>query len=196
MTHASLPPLRNHYWALRHGRSEANEQAVINSDPASGRAGWRLTDAGADEVRESVQECPGLDKQTLIYSSDFLRTRQSAEVARELIGAAPVVEDARLRERGFGQYERGPNGIYREIWHRDAADTSQHHNDVEPVDSVLERTTDLVRELETKYDGRTILLVSHGDTLQILQTAFLELSPGEHPTGMFQTGELRELTQA
>jgi broad specificity phosphatase PhoE len=59
---------------------------------------------------------------------------------------------------------------------------------------VLDRVTALVADLERRYSGRDILLVSHGDTLQILQAGFLRLDPSLHrrlpPLG---TAEIREL---
>jgi broad specificity phosphatase PhoE len=45
---------------------------------------------------------------------------------------------------------------------------------------VLDRVTALVTDLERRYAGRDILLVSHGDTLQILQAGFLRMNPAAH----------------
>jgi glucosyl-3-phosphoglycerate phosphatase len=45
---------------------------------------------------------------------------------------------------------------------------------------VLDRATAFVVELERRYSGRDILLVSHGDTLQILQAGFLRIDPSRH----------------
>ena len=46
--------------------------------------------------------------------------------------------------------------------------------------AVLDRATGLVADLERRYVGRDILLVSHGDTLQILQAGFLRMDPAAH----------------
>ena len=46
-----------------------------------------------------------LDANTLIYSSDFARARQTAELARELLGAPDVQLTHNLRERSFGELE-------------------------------------------------------------------------------------------
>jgi len=51
---------------------------------------------------------------------------------------------------------------------------------VEPATAVLDRATALVADLERRYAGRDILLVSHGDTLQILQAGFLRMDPAAH----------------
>ena len=55
--------------------------------------------------------------------------------------------------------------------------------------------TGLVAELERRYAGRDILLVSHGDTLQILQAGFLRMDPAAHrrlpPLGVAEIRTLR-----
>ncbi len=48
------------------------------------------------------------------------------------------------------------------------------------VASVATRVKDLIVDLETRFREHVIVLVSHGDTLQILQTVFVGLSPGQH----------------
>ena len=53
---------------------------------------------------------------------------------------------------------------------------------VESVSAVLARATAFIIALEQRYSGRDILLVSHGDTLQILQAGFLRMNPGSTET--------------
>ena len=48
--------------------------------------------------------------------------------------------------------------------------------------SVALRTSRLLRGLEEEYKGKAIVLVSHGDTLQILSTLFFGTAPNEHRT--------------
>ena len=50
----------------------------------------------------------------------------------------------------------------------------------EPAAAVLDRVTALITDLERRYADRDILLVSHGDTLQILQAGFLRMDPAAH----------------
>ena len=87
----------NRYVALRHGESEANVQGIILSDPARGVPGDGLTDAGKGQVRASIASSD-LDANTLIYSSDFARAHQTAELAPELLGAPEVRLIPSLRE--------------------------------------------------------------------------------------------------
>jgi probable phosphoglycerate mutase len=65
---------------------------------------------------------------------------------------------------------------------------------IEPATAVLDRTAGLVADLERRYSGRGILLVSHGDTLQILQAGFLRMDPAKHrQVPHLDTAEIREL---
>jgi broad specificity phosphatase PhoE len=51
---------------------------------------------------------------------------------------------------------------------------------VEPVAHVLDRSTALIQSLEGAHQDMRILLVSHGDTLGILGSAFAGTDPGNH----------------
>ena len=59
------------------------------------------------------------------------------------------------------------------------------------------RVTGLVAELEQRRQGATFLLVSHGDALQILQTAFARREASAHrQLPHLQTAEIRRLLLA
>jgi broad specificity phosphatase PhoE len=52
-------------------------------------------------------------------------------------------------------------------------------------------------DLERRYSGRAILLVSHGDPLQILQAGFLLIDPSGHRSlPPLETAEIRPLRLA
>lgn len=189
--------LRNLYYALRHGRSVANDEGLIVSHPDQGLTGYGLSEEGRQEVASSVAEAMQrglLDKTTLIVTSDFARARESAEIAARMLGAGDIIVTPRLRERFFGKWEKQHNSNYRYVWEQDALDDANRYDGVESTSEVLARTTSLVRDLEKDYSGRTILLVSHGDPLQILQTAFQGLDAGSHRDLLpLETGQIRRL---
>ncbi len=167
----TLPRLRNRYFALRHGSSEANARGIIVSDPRTGEDGYGLTAAGRAEVRDALTGWH--EDVALIVSSPFRRARESAAIARTVLGSeAPLVIDARLRERHFGALEGQDATRYAEIWDTDAVDPHHCRHGVESAAAVRLRTVDLVLELEREHAARCILLVAHGDTLQLLWTAF------------------------
>ena len=62
---------------------------------------------------------------------------------------------------------------------------------------VLERTLALILELEEQYKGKKILLVSHGDPIQILQAYFLGRPLGSsQQVSRLGVGEIDELLNA
>lgn len=172
--------LKNSYFLLRHGQSRANTRGLIVSDPENGLTGYGLTETGKQQVAQSVRACEALDRQTLIYASDFLRTKETAAIAADILDAGqPVQYSPRLRERFFGDWELTADANYAGVWADDALDR-EPRNGVEPVTAVLERALACIAELENRHDNRQILLVSHGDTIQILLSWFGHLPPHRH----------------
>jgi probable phosphoglycerate mutase len=193
--------LANRYRVMRHGQSKANEAGVIVSKIENDRRGdYGLSDLGLRQARAAADAC-GLPAGTVICSSDFSRARQTAEIVRARLGAGEVIVTEALRERCFGDLEGSPVASYARVWGADAAGADEtgagHADGVEPAAAVLDRVTALVADIERRYSGRDILLVSHGDTLQILQAGFLRLDPSRH-RGLppLATAEIRELRLA
>jgi broad specificity phosphatase PhoE len=166
---------------MRHGQSLANVRGIIVSRIENDRRGdYGLSELGRRQALEAAQGC-GLAGDTVICSSDFSRARQTAEVVRAHLGvAAEVVIAEALRERCFGEWEGSATDNYGRVWAADETDADQAGRNVEPAAAVLDRTTAFIVDLERRYSGRDILLVSHGDTLQILQAGFLRMSPTRH----------------
>lgn len=194
------PKLRNRYVVLRHAMGEANKLGIIISNPRAGIKGFGLVQEGWEQVHTSVLralEGGLLDWNTIIFSSDFLRAKQSAETARGILKTDPIEFTTLLRERWFGAFEGWTQELYQKVWRRDAKDPSSRKDGVESANSVQDRVTFLITHLEKHYSGKTFLLVSHGDTLQILQTGFQKVSASRHRSlPHIDTAEIRELTLA
>jgi broad specificity phosphatase PhoE len=197
MEEASLSSLHNRYFIMRHGKSRANEEGVILSHPEIGTTDYGLVEEGIQQAKSSALEAKSnkvLDNTTVIVSSDFTRARETAEIAREILGADKIIITPLLRERSFGNWEGKPNKHYQDVWNDDRNDAHHKINNVESTAEVLTRTIALIKELEDKYHGRNMLLVSHGDALQILQTAFEKVSSSHHRSlKHLETAEIREL---
>lgn len=191
--------LKNIYFILRHGKSKANEEEIIVSDPVEGTTAYGLVREGREQARKGVEKALQeklLDENTIIISSDFTRARETAEIAREVLKAQNVVLNPKLRERFFGLFEKTHNSNYEKVWADDKTFFNHKNNGVESTEEVLTRITSLMRELERSYAGKNILLVSHGDALQILQTAFENIPSSQHRTlKHLETGEVRKLTK-
>ncbi len=192
----SLTALGNRYHIMRHGHSRANQQGIIVSDPANGCRGFGLSALGQGQVRETLSSCDWLPPQTVIVSSDFTRARETAEAVCSWIGCDLLPRlDERLRERFFGAFELAADSAYADIWVEDARDPDQQKHGVESPNAVMRRVTRVVVECERDYRDRDVLLISHGDALQILQAAFHRLDASRHrELPHLQTAEIRTLS--
>lgn len=189
--------LRNRYFVMRHGQSKANLQEIIVSHPANGiRDEFALTDIGKEQARSAARQST-LDADTVIFSSDFSRAKETAEIVQAALGAQPIRLTELLRERHFGNWEKKDHKHYQNVWDFDKNDADHEEAGVESVNSVLGRATKLIVELEETYNNKNILLVSHGDCLQILQTGFQKIDPSKHRTlTHLQTAEIRKMSLA
>ena len=179
---------------MRHGESIANQQGIIVSAAENGLSGYGLSESGQTNIKQSL-EAGVLPQITHIISSDFKRTRESAEIAQALLQSnQDITFTGNLRERFFGDFELKHNDCYQTVWDNDAVNSAQNENNVESADAVMNRTSSLVLNLEKEFNGETFLLVSHGDALQILQAAFHKSPASEHRLlPHLDTAEIREL---
>lgn len=180
-----VPP--NQYYALRHGISLANEQNIIISHPENGVPGWGLSERGEAECRRllapaQVRGAPFTAADAVVYTSDFRRAAQTATIFCELNGLAPPTVDGRLRERHFGDLEKGSAAGYELVWQRDVDDDSHDFQGCESISRLSLRLRDLLDDLDTRWRGKRIVLVSHGDPLQVIQALLLGMRCNEHRT--------------
>ena len=192
-----LQPLKNPYFAMRHGTSTANEEGIIMSNTEKSATHYGLSKKGYEEVRESAKNAKKdcvLNSDTVIMSSDFARARETAEIIADVLSVDMVTTTPKLRERFFGIWDGTSNNNYKNVWDDDTHNADNSTNNVENIKSVLSRTTKLIEDLENRYTGKNIVLVSHGDTLQILQTSFVGVIPSTHRSlAHLGTAEIRAL---
>lgn len=206
---AADTPLRHNYYALRHGQSLANVEGVISSDPAVACNHHGLSETGLQQARRAAEAVcaealsTGVDG-VAIVSSDFKRAWQTAQavhtavIARGLscVPASAVCAETLLRERSFGTLSGGPDSRYADVWVHDAVSATHTEFGSEPVTSVRERAWGVVERLEAELPGRCmVVLVAHGDVLQILQTRFACVDPRTHRSlPHLETATLRRLS--
>ncbi|HKU18925.1 MAG TPA: histidine phosphatase family protein [Candidatus Saccharimonadales bacterium] len=194
-----ITSLKNTYFILRHGESEANAARLITSDPAQCITRFGLTDRGRQQVTATIQKAKlqgWLDAETIIYCSDFKRTVETAQLARQTLHAGAIRLSPALRERFFGALDGKQTTEYVEIWPQDQHDEQvQKRSGVETAEATAGRLTKFVKDLEAQYRGKRLLLVSHGDPLQVLQAAFAGLEPEQSRALTYiKPAEIRRLT--
>ncbi len=184
---------KNSYLIMRHGESGANVEGVIVSAPAIGCERFGLTQQGSEQVITSGLAYTG-EAITRIICSDFLRTRQTAELIAESLNLPSPQHDTGLRERFFGAWEGQSAEHYQGIWQRDQITEQCADDGVEGTVAVLQRGIKVLERLEQQYQNQVILLVSHGDILQILRTLFVGKPPQQHRSlPHHETAEIRWL---
>lgn len=165
----AAPVYHNRYLLMRHGHSEANARHLIISTPANGLAGFGLSPLGHEQL-DALLDDWRWPIPTRILHSDFLRTTETAARIADAFRLA-LQPEPRLRERHFGELEGQADDNYPRVWAHDAGSAEHRAYGVESVASVAARMRGVIASLENALHDETILLVSHGDPLQILLTA-------------------------
>lgn len=156
----------NRYFVMRHG--EAMDNAMHLDDP-KGDPNNHLTDKGKKESITAAKKLKN-KKIDLIFTSPFLRTRETAEVLRLELGLdeKQMVIEERLHE-------------YNEKEHR----------------LVAERVGNFIYDAENKFQNKNIVIISHGNPIWILKEIAAGLSYADFTEQqMLHTGEVEELAFA
>ncbi|PID83445.1 hypothetical protein CSB11_01495 [Candidatus Campbellbacteria bacterium] len=163
----------NNFFAIRHGQSKANVNDNLSSE--IGKHGDELTEEGKKQVLERAKELKetdfiqknsqvqNSDKIDIIISSPFVRTKQSAEIIAEELGISKdyIVYDERIQERDFGSATGKPNPLF-DKWIENEAKTENHKFEGgESHADIVKRTMEFLFEINQKYEGKNILLVTH-----------------------------------
>jgi len=194
---AQFCPSPNTYFAMRHGQSESNVESYISTLPDSPD---HITDEGRVEVERATQELKGKGID-LIVSSPFVRTRETTEIVQRVLGlpADAVMFDARLGELNA---KDGQGKSWDEHLARYGSHINRfllHLGDEENYADVEARVAELLYSLDAQYRGKTILLVSHGLPLFLLQATTQHLSHQDiaqipNIGGIFKNAEVRALS--
>ena len=150
---------------MRHGQSLANLKHLVISSPDNGVKHYGLSALGKKQALESISKNKDLDKNTIIYSSDFKRAIETAEIVSSYLKTKKPILRKELRERFLGVYEKGKDNMYHKLWEEDIKGKTL--KSVEPVTSVEKRVEKLIKEIETKYKNKKIIFVTHGDIISI-----------------------------
>lgn len=130
---------------------------------------------------------PQSSRTVVVVSSPFSRAKETAEIVHAELASdsaikvfPDVVEDGELRERYFGSLDQQTDDKYPLVWQEDSSDDAHTRFDVESLRSVWRRVRSLVLRLEDSEEPCIVILVAHGDTLQITQAAFAGMSLCQH----------------
>jgi len=158
--------LNNKYYILRHGEAVSNIKQITSSWPEKFEN--PLTERGIEMIKESAEKL--MDKNIdLIFSSDLLRTKQTAEIVSKALKIEPEF-DKRLREVNFGIFNSKPITNLDIYFKKEEERIFRNMPKGETYKKVLERIYDFLKDTDKKYKGRNILIISHECPLWILES--------------------------
>jgi broad specificity phosphatase PhoE len=164
---------------MRHGESKNNVKHLLNSWPEVRK--YSLTEKGRMQA-QSAGEVLAQENIDLIVSSPIQRAKETAQIIAEATGA-PIIEDERLRETDFGDFNEGDA---EEIWKKYPDPLMRLHVDgsdgVESFTDEHKRIEAFLADLRRDHAGKNIVVVSHGDPLGILRGCLLGQSLEESIT--------------
>jgi len=168
--------LKNKYFLLRHGESLKNVKNFESCWPEKIRV--PLTKKGEKQAREVVKNIKR-KKIDLIFASDILRTKQTAEIVGKKLNLKPIL-DKRLREIGLGIFNGMSTSQFGDFWNqgRKLSPLDYYSNRFElappggeTYKEIESRLASFIKEIEKRYQGKNILIVSHERPLTLLEKA-------------------------
>lgn len=160
-------------YLIRHGETELNAKGVYY--------GW--TDCGLSEKGVvQAEKVAGMLKDVnfdAVISSPLKRARETAAIVGRCPGTE-IVLDERLKELNFGSWE---GKHYKTIQDSDRQNWDLWVNDWKKVappagesfTSMYRRVKQSIKEILEKYEGQTILVVTHQGCLRIIMCILLNM---------------------
>jgi isoleucyl-tRNA synthetase len=180
---------RNTYYVIRHGEAENNVLGILSG---SAKAPHHLTAKGREQVADSAERLKravskngGFD---LMVVSPFVRTRETADIIKYKLGLKPgqIIFDERLQELDSGVWDgRSIEDFFKEFSHDLRFEKGPEGG--ENYSQIKKRVGDFLYDMEKRYEGKTILVVTHETPAYLLFAAAhgsdreqsLELRKGE-----------------
>lgn len=149
--------LNNKYYVMRHGRALSNKKDIVICWPERGR--FPLTSEGREQVRESREQL--VDKKIdLIFASDLLRTKQTAELVGQRLKIKPKY-DKRLREYNMGVLNGKPTHELVDYFKDQLERFKKKPKNGETYADIIKRLSAFLKEIDKKYKDKNILIVTH-----------------------------------
>ncbi len=164
----------NKYFTLRHGEANHTKKDTIAGwselkNPASAS---RLTEIGKKQVKKSTEQLKKLGGVDLIFSSDFIRTKETAEIVADVLNfdKKKIIFDERLREYNVGIFDGKKIKEHKAYFNNNQLrEFTASAPEGETLNNVKKRMIEFLFELEKKYKNKKILIVSHGDPLWVFE---------------------------
>ncbi len=182
----------NNFFLVRHGEAEHNLKNILAMGDYEKKNPSHLTKKGIKQI-ESLAKKLKTKKIDLIFSSPYARTLETSEIISKTTGAK-IHKDDRLKDIDTGVFNGQKIEEYIKFHGQGPEKFSIVPQGGESKIEVRRRIVEAFREINSKYKGKNIVIVSHGDPLWLLDAALNSRSEKEtFEYKYIQPGELRNI---
>jgi isoleucyl-tRNA synthetase len=188
---------RNNYFLVRHGEADNNVMGDMIMTKVDDKC--HLTPNGKDEAKSAGALLKD-KKIDLIISSPFLRTKETAEIIAKEVGFKDkIIFDDRIIEIQAGQFDGMTWPQYLKEQYPTPKDRFEKKIEgTENWNDVRKRMMGFMYDIDSKYEGKNILVVSHGAPLHLTALSIKGFSVREMETAnyyedSFYNAEVREI---
>ncbi len=167
----------NTYFVMRHGEADHNLGGLISEVQD---APDHLTEKGKEQVRTAALKLKD-EKIDLIVASPFVRTTETTEIIREVLGlgSEAVLVDDRFREMKVGNASFKTWAEYHVERPKVPENFSYAYSSGESYADIKNRVMDGMYDIEQKYQNKNILFVTHGGPAWLMVAGIQGLTPSE-----------------
>lgn len=151
----------NNYFVMRHGEAENNIKNIVSSTIDTAK-NHHLTEKGKKEILKTIEKIRK-NKIDLIFSSDFNRTKETAEMVASGIGIDKnkIIFDSRLRETNTGAFDAKKSEEYHSYFSSLEEKFIKTPPQGENLIELKNRVSDFLYEVDKKYANKNILIITH-----------------------------------
>ena len=161
---------KNSFVLFRHGQSEANIANIISFE--TGKFGDKLTLEGREKAKKEAHNIfksfkegknENNGKIDIIIASPLIRTTETARILQEELNVSgDIIFDDRIREVNFGKDKNGTsNDNITDILSNENFTFDTKFYDGESHADIKKRMMDFFYDIDKKYKGKNIVVVSH-----------------------------------
>lgn len=163
LAETSTKQAKNTYYVMRHGEAKSNQKGVLET---KGDPNNHLTEKGRQQVADAVSaiKAHGVD---VIIASPFVRAQETARIVSSLLDV-PVITEEGIREYDMGNFDGKPAMEYLTHFGHTYLQYDTRPENGETHREMMHRSMKVIMDLEKKYEGKNILIVTHGGPARMM----------------------------
>ncbi|MEK7080668.1 MAG: histidine phosphatase family protein [Patescibacteria group bacterium] len=165
--------LKNKYFLLRHGQTIYQKEGRKVNYEADSPFKLEITEEGREMIKKSTEilkkTCAEQGQSIdLIFASPFLRAKQSAEIVSKVLGIKKINYDECLGDINLGEFMGKPMEESSKFYLEGKNKFENRPKGGESWADILKRTKSFLDDVEKKYQGKNILVISHADPIWLM----------------------------